>query len=174
MGGVVFAPTIAGILKGCTPGNGQWNPLLFSQEQAALTVSLAETIIPETDTPGAVEAGVPGFIEAMVKEIYTEQQRSDFLFGLNQFDTLCMRETGHSFVDLDEQKRLQFAAKRNRLAIENERSDGPQFFLIFKELTLIGFFSSETGATEVLRYDPVPGLYDGCVPYEEIGKAWAT
>jgi hypothetical protein len=43
-----------------------------------------------------------------------------------------------------------------------------------KELTLLGFFTSEPGATQVLQYDPVPGAYHGCVPLEEVGKTWAT
>ena len=50
----------------------------------------------------------------------------------------------------------------------------PSFFLLLKELTLLGFFASEPGATEVLNYDPVPGGYTGCAPLEEVGgKTWA-
>lgn len=174
MGGVVFAPTIAGVMKGCTPSAEKWSPVLFDKAQADLTEAIADTIIPATDTPGAVDVGVPGFIESMVKDIYTEEQRSVFMDGLNLFDSICQRETGHSFVDLDDQEKLAFASERNRLAIENERIEGPQFFLIFKELTMVGFFTSEVGATQVLKYEPVPGYYDGCVPFEEIGKTWAT
>jgi gluconate 2-dehydrogenase gamma chain len=174
MGGVVFAPTIAGVLKGCTPSTEKWTPVLFNKAQAGLTETLAEIIIPATDTPGAVDVGVPGFIENMVKDIYTAEQRSDFIEGLNQFDVICQRETGHSFVDLDDQAKLAFATERNRLAIENEYTEGPQFFLIFKELTMVGYFTSEVGASQVLRYEPIPGYYDGCVPFEEIGKTWAT
>jgi gluconate 2-dehydrogenase gamma chain len=39
---------------------------------------------------------------------------------------------------------------------------------------MIGFFTSEAGATRVLRHEHVPGFYDGCVPFEEIGRTWAT
>lgn len=174
MGGVVFAPTIAGVLKGCTPSTDKWKPALFNNAQAILTESLADTIIPETDTPGAVGVGIPGFIERMVKDIYAEEQRSDFISGLNHFDAVCQRETGRAFAGLSEDERLEFASEMNRLAIENERSEGPQFFLIFKELTMVGFFTSEVGATQVLRYEPIPGYYDGCVSFEEIGRTWAT
>ena len=174
MGGVLFAPTIAGVLKGCTPSTEKWTPVLFNAAEADLTRKLADTIIPATDTPGAVDVGIPGFIEKMVKEIFSEEQRSDFLFGLTHFDSLCQREKGRSFVELSEEERLEFASDINREAIENEESEGPQFFLIFKELTLVGFFTSEVGATQVLKYEPTPGYYDGCVPFEEIGKTWAT
>lgn len=172
MGGVVFAPTMAGVMKGCTPSSEKWTPSIFNKAQADLTRALADTIIPATDTPGAVNAGVPGFIEKMVKDIYTEEQRSEVMAGLDHFNSICQEETGHIFVDLNDKKKLAFASERNRLAIEKERTEGPQFFLIFKELTMVGFFTSEVGATQVLKYEPLPGYYDGCVPFEEIGKTW--
>ena len=174
MGGVIFAPTIAGVMKGCTPSDEIWTPVFFNQNQAAIVNALADTIIPETDTPGAVNVGVPGFIERMVTDIYTEEHRSLFIEGLNDFDRICQSETGQSFADLNDQQKLDFASGRNRLAIENEVMEGPQFFLIFKELTMVGFFTSEAGATQVLNYNPVPGYFDGCVPFEEIGRTWAT
>ncbi len=174
MGGVIFAPTIAGVLKGCTPTDEIWSPVFFNKGQAAIVKALAGTIIPATDTPGAADVGVPGFIERMVTDIYTEDYRSQFIDGLHEFDRICQNETGSSFVDLNDQQKLDFATERNRLTIEHEQDEGPQFFLIFKELTMVGYFTSETGASQVLRYDPVPGYFDGCVPFEEIGRTWAT
>ncbi|MBT2785000.1 MULTISPECIES: gluconate 2-dehydrogenase subunit 3 family protein [unclassified Halomonas] len=49
----------------------------------------------------------------------------------------------------------------------------PHYFTMMKQLTLFGFFTSEVGATEVLRYEAVPGSYDGCAPYNG-EPAWAT
>jgi hypothetical protein len=45
-----------------------------------------------------------------------------------------------------------------------------------KELTLLGYFTSEPGATQVLQYRPVPGAYHACVPLTQAGKGktWAT
>lgn len=48
------------------------------------------------------------------------------------------------------------------------------YFKMMKELTLLGYFTSEIGATKALRYVAVPGHYDGCVPYKKGDKAWAT
>jgi hypothetical protein len=42
-----------------------------------------------------------------------------------------------------------------------------------KELTLLGYFTSEVGATKALRYVPIPGRFDGCIPYKKGDKAWA-
>ena len=174
LGGVVFAPTIFGVLRGCTPSDETWRPELFNANQVDLTTNLADIIIPETDTLGAVAAGVPGFIEKMVNEVYTHDERETFLDGLDEFDETCRRETSQSFFQLSKEEQHEFALAQNKHAIESEFSEGPQFFLIFKELTLIGFFTSEPGAIEVLRYEPVPGIYQGCIPFEDVGRTWAT
>ncbi len=174
MGGVIFAPTILGVLNGCTATGDAWRPVLFNRAQADLTKALSETIIPETDTAGANEVGVPGFIEKMVNEVYTEEQRATFLEGLDHFNTECIHSTGKSFNTLSEDEQLEYASVMNREAIINEQTVRPQFFLQFKELTMVGYFTSEVGATQVLRYEPVPGFYDGCIPFEEVGRTWAT
>jgi len=174
MGGVIFAPTMLGVLKGCTPSDDKWNPVLFKRNQAALVTALSDVILPETDTPGAVGVGVPGFIEKMVNEAYNQEQRDLFLAGLDLFEENCKMETGRSFVRLSETEQFEYASKQNREAIEEELIEGPQFFLIFKELTLVGYFTSEIGATQVLRYEQVPGYYDGCLPFEDVGRTWAT
>jgi gluconate 2-dehydrogenase gamma chain len=48
------------------------------------------------------------------------------------------------------------------------------FIMTMKELTLLGFFTSKPGVTEVLQYEAVPGRYIGCQPLAEVGKAWAS
>ncbi|TVR31166.1 MAG: gluconate 2-dehydrogenase subunit 3 family protein [Balneolaceae bacterium] len=174
MGGVVFAPSILGVLKGCTPSTDRWQPSLFNAKQAALVTALSETIIPAGETPGATDAGVPGFIESMVKDIYTEEQRDLFLEGLASFNEVCEDETGKSFDRLTSEEMFEFASIKNVEAIESEPLEGPQFFLLFKELTMVGFFTSEPGATQVLRYEDIPGIYQACIPFEDVGRTWAT
>lgn len=175
MGGLVFAPTAAGILQGCTPGADRAFSL-FSDDEFQLIRRLAETIIPETDTPGAIEAGVPAFIEEMVATVYKEADREMFLQGLAAFDERTRSEYGASFAALSEEEQHEMAVRENRQAIEGEadgEADGPPFFLVMKELVLTGFFTSEVGATQVLQHESVPGSYDGCAPLEEVGRAWA-
>lgn len=174
MGGVIFAPSILGVLSGCTATDDPWNPVLFDRNQAALTKALSETIIPETDTPGAIEVGVPGFIEKMVHEVYTEEQRIAFLEGLDLFASECVKTTGRAFTDLSSDEELEYALEMNRIALADLSVAVPHFFLVFKELTMVGYFTSEVGATQVLRYAAIPGFYDGCMPFEEVGRTWAT
>ena len=47
------------------------------------------------------------------------------------------------------------------------------FFVMIKDLTVIGYFSSESGATQELRYNPVPGRFNGDVPFSEVGRRWS-
>jgi gluconate 2-dehydrogenase gamma chain len=176
MGGVVFAPSVLGVLKGCraTPGV-DWSPELFTQRQAQIVTALADVILPEDDTPSASQAGVPAFIESMVKNVYNQEQRDLFLKGLDLFDEEVTLELEGDFYDMTDEIKYEYTYGMNRVAIENGRGpDGERpFILIFRELTILGYFTSEVGATQVLRYEPVPGIYRGCVPFDEIGKTWA-
>lgn len=177
MGGVVFAPSILGVLKGCTATPGlDWEPTLFSNRQAQLVTSLADVILPEDDTPSASQAGVPAFIESMVKEVYNEEQRQAFLDGLDNFGEESSIELEAEFFDSTDELKYEYAYGLNRFALEEGRGGdgGTPFILMFKELTMLGYFTSEPGATQVLRYLAVPGKYEGCIPFEEVGRTWAT
>lgn len=177
MGGLVFAPNALGVLNGCKARTGvDWEPVFFSIDQARLVTVLSDVIIPDTDTPGASAAGVPAFIEEMVSTAYDEDAKNQFLSGLEAFDELARDEHGSSYVALDPEVQFQFANDQNRMAIGGEQGDvpGTVFFLVMKELTMMGYFTSEIGATQTLRYAKVPGRYEGCIPFEEVGKTWST
>lgn len=173
LGGVIFAPNILGVLKGCTATPGNWTPVLFSRSQANTVSALADVILPADGTPSASEVGVPQFIETMVNETYTEEQREAFLAGLDKFAEDSRAELDVDYTEGTDEQKYEFTYFQNRLAVEEPSGDAP-FFLTFKELTMLGYFTSEAGATQVLRYEAVPGRYDGCMPLEEVGRTWAT
>src|SRR6056297_194174 len=173
LGCVVFAPNILGVLNGCTATPGDWTPTLFSDDQARIVTALADVILPADDSPAASELGVPEFIETMVNEVYSEVQRSEFLEGLDKFADDYRADIQSEFADGNDTDKYDFTYYQNRLAVEEDPARNP-FFLSFKELTLLGYFTSEVGASEVLRYQAVPGSYEGCIPYDEVGKTWAT
>lgn len=181
MGGILSAPAIAGVLKGCTAKPTiDWKPEFFSQEQATLVTRVADIIIPKTDTPGAKEVGVPGFIDKMLKDVYSEEDQKRYMDGLNAFDVAAEKEHGDPFIELSEEDQAAFVKKVHDEAINEERSDHRPakrpFILMTKELTMLGFFTSEVGATQVLQYVAVPGAYKGCIPLSEAGngKTWAS
>lgn len=178
MGGAVSAPAIMGILKGCTAKPTiDWKPVFLSSDQGVLVTQVAEIIIPKTDTPGAKDVGVPGFIDQIVKECFPKEDQDKFLNDLKAFDDEAKKEYGDPFIDLDAEQQSAFVKKVHDAAVNAEENETSRpFILTMKELTMLGFFTSEPGATQILQYSPVPGAYKGCIPVSEAGngKTWAT
>jgi len=179
LGGVISAPTIAGILNGCTAKHTiNWKPTFFTEDQGILISDLAEIIIPKTDTAGAKDVGVPGFIESMVKDVYTTEERDKFMNGLKAFDEDC-KKNGDPFIEMSAAEQADYITKIHAAAMEDHKTNPSHelpFILRVKELTVVGYFTSEIGATKVLQYEAVPGAYHGCIPLAEAGngKTWAT
>lgn len=187
LGYAITGPALVGIMKGCKAvPELTYSPKFFNNEQALFVSELAELIIPRTDTPGAKDVGVPGFIDQMLKDVYSEEAQNQFLSGLKKFNDDAVAATGHPFVECsEEEKHLVFRKHHNAALSDYQSKKGAGFWgsavkeekpfvLLFKELTMLGFFTSEAGASQVLQYNQVPGPYKGCVPVEEVGKTWAT
>ena len=180
LGYAIAAPTIAGVLNGCKakPELG-FSPQFLKADQAAIVSAVAGIIIPKTDTPGAIEVGVPGFIDVLVKDCYKKEDQDNFLKGLSDFDAEAKTAYGDAFIDLDAEQQTEYVTKAHKTAVDADKAgelkDKPRpFILTMKELTIVGFFTSEPGATQVLQYEAVPGAYKGCIPLAEVGKTWAT
>lgn len=177
LGYAVSAPAVMGILNGCkaTPELA-FTPVFLTEDQARIVSEVAEILIPKTDTPGAKDVGVPGFIDLMLKDTFKKEDQDLFVNGLAAFDEEAKKNFGDSFVDLEPSQQLEHVKNVHDAAIK-ARQEGARerpFILMAKELTVLGFFTSEAGATQVLQYEAVPGAYHGCVPLAEVGKAWAT
>lgn len=176
--------------------------LRLTAREINLLDEIAETIIPKTDTPGAKAAKVGRFMEVMVRDCYTKAQQDAFVDGLKNFPSLCLAQYQKSFFSMSAKQRHEMLVrlekeaktfnagqserdKERRHALETENKDNDfarqkefeslpkHFYTMVKQLTLLGFFTSETGATKTLRYVAVPGRYDGNVPYVKGQRAWA-
>jgi len=146
---------------------------VFSEAEVARLDEIAETIIPRTNTPGAKDAGVGLFMAQYVSDCYSVEDRMIFRAGLTDIDT----RAGGSFLALPPAARTELLSTLDAEAKARAAGNGPKeahYFTMMKQLTLFSFFSSKVGATEVLRYVPVPGYYDGDMPYEPGTPAWAT
>jgi gluconate 2-dehydrogenase gamma chain len=187
LGYAISAPALAGVLNGCKASPElTYKPAFFTEEQALTIEEMAEIIIPKTATPGAKDAGVPAFIDSMLKEVYGKDDQDKFLKGLAEFEDDAQKTYGDSFASCKPEERIALFKKHHDAAIASVGTGGPTgwwntaggadkpFVLKVKELTLLGFFTSEPGATQVLQYKAVPGPFKGCVPLAEVGKAWAT
>lgn len=180
MGAAVSASTVAAFLQSCkVMPELNYKPIFFSQDQAALVSEASEIIIPKTDTPGAIEVGVPNFIDSLINECYSKEDQKKFLEGLDEFDKNAIKVFGNRFIEGTPEERKDYLKKTHDEAVAAVKSDPKTprpFILKLKELTMLGYFVSEPGATKVLQYVPVPGAYKGCIPLKEAGngKTWAT
>jgi gluconate 2-dehydrogenase gamma chain len=187
LGYALSAPAMMGVLNGCKASPElSFKPVFFTEPQAQTIAELSEIILPKTTTPGAKDAGVPGFIDSMLKEVYGKDAQDNFIEGLKAFEEDAKNTLGDTFMDLKPEQRVAHFKKHHDEALSAAGKGGPTgwwnagkdgdkpFVLKMKELTLLGFFTSQPGATEVLQYKQVPGPYHGCVPLAEVGKAWAT
>lgn len=176
-GGALSAPTVAGILSGCQTGSaGSWSPATLSDHQNELVVAISEHIIPATDTGGARAANVNRFVDAMLTDGFLDEDRERFLAGLDEVDAEAEAQHGAPFLDCADDEQIALVEAWDEAAFGPDADfdpEAPPFFRTIKELTVFGYYTSEIGATEELRFDPVMGRYDPCVPVEEIGRTWA-
>lgn len=180
LGYAVSIPTLVSVLESCkAKPELAFEPTFFKPEQASLIAEVSEIIIPRTDTPGAKDAGVPKFIDILVRDCYKKEDQENFLKGLDEFDKGAKEAYGDAFLDLDAEQQVEYVTKVHEKMIAETKDvdmrDKPRPFMhVMKELTVVGFFTSEPGATQVLQYVAVPGAYKGCIPLSEAGKTWAT
>lgn len=186
LGYAVTGPAMVGVLNGCKASPElPFNPKFLTADQAQLVVALSEVIMPKTDTPGAVEAGVPQFIDDMLLSVYTQADKDRLAKGLAAFDEEAKSTYGDSFASAKKEDQIALVKKHHdELAGKSGDSSagwwrasggGEKPFMVeMKELILLGFFTSQPGATQVLQYNQSPGPYKGCVPLAEVGKTWAT
>jgi gluconate 2-dehydrogenase gamma chain len=173
LGGAISAPAALAILQGCSakdsPPAVDWQPKFFNGNQAALMTALADTLIPKTATSGALDAGVPAFVDRIMAEVYPADAQERFRAGFAEFETAMKAGGGKAFLDQDAAQRKASVQKAVQEALDGEFEHKP-FVLVARELTLLGFFSSRVGITENMEYQPVPGAYRGCVPLSEMKK----
>jgi hypothetical protein len=164
-------------LAGCTPAVSASRDV-FSDSDVVLLDEIADTILPETKTPGAKAAGVGQFMATMVTDTYDPREQRVFRDGLETLDRESRKQNGGGFMASSPAQRLALLERLDREAIEYMRqpgsSDRPHYFRMMKELTLLGYFTSEIGYTQAQRYVETPGRFDPCITYTVGDKAWAS
>lgn len=176
LGGTIIGANI--FLEGCTPADKKYGGgAAFSDNDIRLLDEIADTILPETSTPGAKAAGVGTFMTVMVNDCYTKDDQKIFRDGMNTLNEEFSKKYHKSFVDGTPEERHALLVELDKAQLDytkNKKSDEPaHYFRMMKELTLLGYFTSEVGATQALRYVESPGRYDGCIPYKKGDRAWA-
>lgn len=177
MGGTVIGAQA--FLSGCQNTTEEQRDEAFTASDIALLDEIGETIIPATDIPGAKAVGIGNFMTMMVLDVYEEKNQEAFREGLDKIRGNFEDRYGRSFMEGTAAERHEFLTELNnelKVAGQEKKDDeAPEhYFRIMKELTLLGYFSSEIGSTQALRYVETPGRYDPCMPYEKGDRAWAV
>lgn len=181
-------------LSGCKSGGD--TGLKFSAANISLLNEFGETILPATATPGAKDAQVGQFMELIVRDCYPTESQDAFMHGFTQLDEASAKMHNKHFMDCtaDERKELlmQLEEEAKEYNKTQDEKDKPRreelkkkdrefdfvslprhYYTMFKQLTLLGYFTSELAAKKALRFNPVPGKFDGAYPYKKGDKAWA-
>jgi hypothetical protein len=174
MGGTVIGAEF--FISGC-----KRNPItvngLFNSDQVAFLNEVGDTILPPTKTPGAKAADVGSFMAIMVRDCYTPADQQIFLKGLPKIDEESLHKFNQKFLDCDPKQRTALLTYLDHQHKQENKQVKPgkkyQYFAMVKQLTLLGYFTSEVGCTQALRYVEVPGRFDGNMPYKKGDKAWA-
>lgn len=226
LGATLSAPTLAAALAACAgdaprdAGRGDSTATLTADQRARIS-AIAEHILPATDTPGAIAAGVPAFVATVIDGHLAAPERARFVAGLDALDRRARREGGATFVRCTPAVQLALLTRLDMRTFAHAPAPAPgrarpdpdrrtlpgagatpvppeldgdargtrapavgaptpfgddevAFFRAMKELTLLGYYTSQPGATRELRYAAVPGRYDGCVPVDAGTRTWAV
>lgn len=180
-------------LSGCksTVKDGK---VVLSTADIALLNEVGDTIIPVTDSPGAKAAQVGEFMNVYVQDCYRPDQQKAFTEGVTTLNEACKKQFSNDFMELTAEQRkevlvgLEKEAKNFNEAVRTKeqpardaaRKEMKEFngaslhyYTLMKQLTLLGYFTSEIGMKQALRFLPVPGKYNGSYPYKKGDKAWA-
>ncbi|HKQ04563.1 MAG TPA: gluconate 2-dehydrogenase subunit 3 family protein [Blastocatellia bacterium] len=175
VGGNLLAPSLlASFLQTATAikeGKEKWQPRLLSAEQAALLPELVEVIIPTTDTPGAKAALVHVFVDLYAADCYPKAQQELFLKGLDTLDDVSRKQAGRAFLKLSAAERLGLLKQLEKASWESNEAVEQSFVRMLKNLTLMGFFCSQPGATRAAEYQRSPGPFEGCTDLKPGQKA---
>lgn len=184
LGGSIALPIASGFLAGCGPStpeskNGAWRPRALTARQNEIVTIVAERIIPQTDTPGATAARVNEFIDLIVNDWFSTSEKQAFFDGMDAALAYCSERYKKDFKSCSDTEQTallvelenEYRADRNN-ASKSNASPRAEFLNTMKQFTLIGFYTSETGASEELRVPPM-GQYLGNEPFDENSRAWA-
>jgi glucoside 3-dehydrogenase (cytochrome c) hitch-hiker subunit len=149
---------------------------ILNPHQNATLATMAELIIPQTDTPGAKAVRVNEFIDLVVAEWYGDEEKSIFLTGLADIDTRTQNQFGANFIDCSNKQQMRVLMALDQALYEgraaslrhHNRTEKPErnFFYMLKQLTLVGYYTSEAGFEQELHQEIIPSRRGGCVPLE--------
>lgn len=172
--GIAVSGSVASaVLQGCKAEHiPDYEPAFFTKEQMKEIAAMAETILPKTeDSPGAIEVGVPEFIDTIAHKTLTAEQQEETKESIGAFIQAAEEANGKAFSKLSAEEQLAYLSKVDQ---EAKQAGGQSPYLQLKQQVILGYYTSEPVGTTVLAYDPIPGQWIGCTDLADNGgKNWA-
>lgn len=182
-GTAIAMPALFSLLQACKEEPRlTWQPEFFSESEARTVSEIVDMILPRTDTPGALDVKVDMFIDKVVAHTYGKDGQDRMRDEIAAFNSTCESDFGAVFIDLDatgKEEVLRVAEKTSGKLSRGVwgQAVGPQedigFYRSLKSMAIWAYFTSEEIGENVLSYDPVPGVYEGCKPLSEVGNRWS-
>lgn len=194
IGYAVATPTILSILSSCKEDKETWIPLFLSENEKIMVTHLTDIILPKTEIPGALDVNIPQFIDLMYHDIETKESQEIFKKGADLFAEKSIKSLNKPIPDTskeefnvllesyfnlsdEDSKVIINQLKKNIKHIPAAKKDSYyiyKFLYSIRQYAIFGYCTSEEVGENVLAYDPVPGVYLGCISTEETnGRAWS-
>ena len=182
LGTAISATTFGVLFESFTLPENEKNTISFSVKEEEILAELADIIIPPTkDVGGAKAAGLGTFIPMMIKDCYPANMQKGFAEGLKSVEAKSLKDFNKEFLSLSVKEREQLVGSIRTETIEQQKADrgskkkgAVYFFVLLRDLTVLGYFASEIGCTQAREYIAIPGRYDGSADLKPGQKSWAS
>jgi len=175
---LICGGTIVGagsFLSGCQPKERKSIFGLLNKEEIKTLEDVAETILPKTtNAPGARDVEIGKFINSIVSECYSKTEQQSFIKGLVELNAVSEEKYGDEFLEssYEEKEELLLHLEDESRTYNRKQNQPAHFYTMIKQLTIWGYLSSEQVGTKVLRHVPIPGRFEGCIPYQQGEKSY--
>ncbi len=193
LGYVATTSTMMSVLNSCKEKKPGWQPLFFTNDEQIMVTHLVDIILPKDDLPGALDVNVPQFIDKMYDGVETKENQELFRSGAEIFENVLEEKAGKKIsnagrADIEvvfkelftisdvEQEKVKALTNKNLSEVadtDQEKYLLYSFLMKIRYYTLFGYYTSEKVGEEILSYDPVPGVFQGCIPLSDVGNAWS-
>ena len=182
-GAALATPSLLSLLQACrTQDRLSWTPEFLTEAEATNLAALADTLLPRTDTPGALDVKADVFLDKILAHAYSGEAREAFRGNFTAWNDRCREHHGAAFADLDAGEREAFL--RTEEAAGGKYNPGVwgtavgeqepvSFYRGLKSMLVWAYTTSQEVGENVLSYDPIPGGYNGCIPLSDVGNRWS-
>lgn len=182
-GSAAMSTTLLSLLQSCqTQDRLSWTPQFFNTQQAKLVSALVDTILPKTDTPGGLDVKVDMVMDLFYAKTLDEGSKEGVAAQLDAFNEQVKAEYGKFF--------HQLGGEQKKAVLQQEEANAPKlgygvwglgvgeqvdvgFYRNFKSVVVMAYCTSEEIGKNQLKYDPVPGPYQGCIPFKDVDGVWS-